>query len=186
MATGDPFREGAHVRKGGCPVLKKKRIVGTFAAMVLASLLASLLAGGAAMADTKSFTDRVQGVEASAGQIDHDTNTRVGVTFVGYADGRFPGAMYASLNYTPPQPVPGEVNQIVGGRWVLTGPKGVLFGTFTGRKVKWNDDGAVATAKAEKMAISGGSVKGKPVTGGAGHSRGRLATSPSRRRSRGR
>jgi hypothetical protein len=24
LATGDPFREGAHVRKGGCPELKEK------------------------------------------------------------------------------------------------------------------------------------------------------------------
>jgi hypothetical protein len=24
MATGGPFHEGAHVRKGGCPVLKEK------------------------------------------------------------------------------------------------------------------------------------------------------------------
>ena len=173
MATGDPFRDGSRVRKGGCAVLKKKRIVVSFAAMVLASLLASLLAGGAAMAATKSFTDTVQGVEVSAGQIVGET--RVGVTFVGYADGRFPGAMYASLNYTPPQPVPGEVNQIGGGRWVLTGPKGVVYGTFTGGTVSWNEDGTVATVDAEKMAISGGSVKGEPVTGGSGSFEGTLS-----------
>jgi hypothetical protein len=172
LATGDPFREGARVRKGGCAVLKKKRIVVSFAAMVLASLLASLLAGGAAMAATKTFTDTVQGVEVSAGQI--DGNIRRGVTFVGYADGRFPGAMYASLNYTPSSPNPRFGNTIVGGRWVLTGPKGVLFGTFTGRKVKWNDDGTVATVKAQ-MAISGGSVKGEPVTGGSGSFEGTLS-----------
>jgi len=99
MATGDPFRDGSRVRKGGRAVLKKKRIVVAFAAMVLALLLASLLASEAARAATKTFTDRVQGVEVSAGQI--DGNIREGVTFVGYADGRFPGAMYASLNYTP-------------------------------------------------------------------------------------
>ena len=152
LATGDPLREGSHVRKGGCAVLKKKRIVVTFAAMVLASLLASLLAGGAVMAATKPFTDTVQGVEVSAGQIVGDT--RVGVTFVGHADGQFPGVMYASLNYTPPQPVAGEVNQIVGGTWSLKGPKGVLFGTFTGGTVTWNPDGT-ADVYAE-MAISGG------------------------------
>ena len=165
MATGDSFREGAHVRKGGRAVLKKKRIVVAFVAMVLASLLASLLAGGAALAATKTFTDGVQGVEVSAGQI--DGNIRRGVTFVGYADGRFPGAMYASLNYTPSSPNPLFGNTIVGGTWVLTGPKGVLFGTFTGGKVKWNGDGTVATVKAQ-MAISGGSVKGKQLTGGSG------------------
>jgi hypothetical protein len=153
LATGDPFREGSHVRKGGCAVLKKERIVVTFAAMVLASLLVSLLAGGAALAATKTYTDRVQGVEVSAGQIVGDT--RVGVTFVGHADGQFPGVMYASLNYTPPQPVAGEVNQIVGGTWSLTGPEGVLIGTFTGGTVKWNADGTVAKVNAE-MAISGG------------------------------
>ena len=173
MATGDPFREGAHVRKGGCPVLKKKRIVVTFAAMVLASLLASLLAGGAAMAATKTFTDAVQGVEVSAGHI--DGNIRRGVTFVGYADGRFPGAMYASLNYTPSSPNPLFGNTIVGGRWVLPGPKGVLFGTFTGGKVKWNDDGTVATVKAQMAISGGGSVKGKPVTGGTGSFEGTLS-----------
>ena len=80
-------------------MLKKKRIVVAFAAIVLASLLASLLAGEAALVAPKTFTDGVQGVEVSAGQI--DGNIREGVTFVGYADGRFPGALYASLNYTP-------------------------------------------------------------------------------------
>src|SRR5215203_5558806 len=111
MATGDPFREGSHDRKGGCAVLKKKRIVVAFAAMVLASLLASLLAGGAALAATKPFTDTVQGVEVSAGQVDEETNTRVGVTFVGHAEGPFPGVMYASLDYTPSSPAPdGGVN----------------------------------------------------------------------------
>jgi hypothetical protein len=155
-------------------VLKKKRIVVAFTAMVLASLLASLLVGGAALAATKTFTDRVQGVEVSAGQIDEATNTRVGVIFVGKADGPFPGVMYASLNYTPSRPVlDGGVNTIVGGRWVLTGPKGVLYGTFTGGTVSWNTDGT-ATVAAD-MAISGGSVKGKPVTGGSGTFEGTLS-----------
>src|SRR5215210_5140404 len=173
MATGDPFRDGSRVRKGGRAVLKKKRIVVAFAAIVLALLLASLLASEAALAATKSFTDRVQGVEVSAGQIVGET--RVGVAFVGYADGRFPGAMYASLNYTPSSPGPGVVNTIVGGRWVLTGPKGVLFGTFEpGGTVSWNPDGTVATVDAE-MAISGGSVKGEPVTGGSGSFEGTLS-----------
>ena len=152
--------------------MPNKRIVVTFAAMMLALLLASLLAGGAATAATRTFTDTVQGVEVSAGQI--DGNIRRGVAFVGYADGRFPGAMYASLNYTPSSPNPLFGNTIVGGTWGLMGPKGVLFGTFTGRKVKWNDDGTVATVKAQ-MAISGGSVKGKPVTGGSGSFKGTLS-----------
>ena len=112
-------------------MLKKKRIVVAFAAMVLASLLASLLAGGAALAATKIFTDTVQGVEVSPGQIDEATNTRVGVTFVGEADGPFPGVMYASLNYTPSSPDLVGGNTIVGGTWSLKGPEGVLFGTFT-------------------------------------------------------
>ena len=135
-------------------------------------VLASLLAGGAAMAATKSFTDTVQGVEVSAGQI--DGNIRRGVTFVGYADGPFPGAMYASLNYTPSSPNPLFGNTIVGGRWFLKGPKGVLTGTFTGGTVEWNADGTVATVSAD-MAISGGSVKGKPVTGGSGRFKGTLS-----------
>jgi len=50
----------------------------------------------------------------------------------------------------------------------------VLFGTFTGGKVKWNEDGTVATVKAQ-MAISGGSVKGEPVTGGSGSFAGTLS-----------
>jgi hypothetical protein len=170
MATGDPFREGSHVRKGGCAVLKKKRIVVSFAAMVLASLLASLLVGGAALAATKSFTDRVQGVEVSAGQIDGEA--RVGVTFVGYADGQFPGVMYASLNYTPSSPVLGG-NTIVDGTWSLKGPKGVVYGTFTGGTVSWNPDGT-ATVNAN-MAISGGSGKGKQLTGGTGTFEGTLS-----------
>ena len=138
-----------------------KRIMVLFTA----TLLASLLAGGAALAATKTFTDRVQGAEVSAGQIAGDT--RVGVTFVGYADGKFPGAMYASLDYTPPQPGPGIENEIVGGTWFLTGPKGELFGTFTGGTVVWNDDGTVASVDAS-MEISGVRVKGKPVSGGSG------------------
>ena len=127
---------------------------------------ALLLASGATLAATKTYAAEVRGVEVSAGQI--DGNIRRGVTFVGYADGRFPGAMYASLNYTPSSPNPLFGNTIVGGRWVLTGPKGVLFGTFTGGKVKWNDDGTVATVKAQMAISGGGSVKGKPVTGGTG------------------
>src|SRR5215204_2853824 len=173
MATGDPFREGSHDRKGGCAVLKK-RIVVTFAAMVLASLLASLLAGGAALAATKPFTDTVQGVEVSAGQVDEETNTRVGVTFVGEANGPFPGVMYASLNYTPSSPDLDDGNTIVGGTWVLKGPKGVLYGTFTGGTVSWNADGTVAEVDAD-LAISGGSVKGEPVTGGTGNFLGTLS-----------
>src|SRR5215207_9218513 len=147
MATGDVFREGSHVRKGGCAVLKKKRIVVTFAAMVLASLLASLLAGGAALAATKIFTDTVQGVEVSAGQV--DGNIRRGVTFVGYADGQFPGVMYASLDYTPSSPGPKADNTIAGGT------------------VTWDANGSVALVEAE-MAISGGSGKGKQLIGGGG------------------
>jgi hypothetical protein len=175
LATGDPFREGAHVRKGGCAVLKKKRIVVAFTAMVLTSLLVSLLVGGTAMAATKTYTDRVQGVEVSAGQIDEATNTRVGVTFVGEANGPFPGVMYASLNYTPSRPVlDGGVNTIVGGRWVLKGQKGVLYGTFTGGTVSWNADGTVAEVDAD-LAIRGGSVKGEPVTGGTGTFEGTLS-----------
>src|SRR5829696_2043316 len=154
LATGDPFREGSHVRKGGCAVLKKERIVVSFAAMVLASLLVSLLVGGAALAATKTYTDRVQGVEVSAGQIDEATNTRVGVTFVGEANGPFPGVMYASLNYTPSSPDLDDGNTIVGGTWVLKGPKGVLYGTFTGGTVSWNADGTVAEVDAD-LAISG-------------------------------
>src|SRR5215203_264379 len=121
-------------------------------------ILASLLAGGAAMAATKALTDTVRGVEVSAGQIVGDT--RVGVTFVGHADGQFPGVMYASLNYTPSSPDP-DGNTIGGGTWSLKGPKGVLFGTFTGGTVTWNPDGT-ADVYAE-MAISGGSVKGKQL-----------------------
>jgi hypothetical protein len=167
LATGGPFREGSHVRKGGCAVLKKERIVVSFAAMVLASLLVSLLAGGAALAATKSFTDRVQGVEVSAGQVDKETNTREGVTFVGHAAGQFPGVMYASLDYTPSSPGPGVVNTIVGGTWYLKGPQGVVYGTFTGGTVTWDANGSVALVEAT-MAISGGSGKGKQLTGGTG------------------
>ena len=146
----------------------KKRIVVAFAAMVLASLLASLLAGGAALAATKIFTDTVQGVEVSPGQVDEETNTRVGVTFVGHAEGPFPGVMYASLDYTPSSPAPdGGVNTIVGGTWSLKGPQGVVYGTFTGGRVDWNENGTVATVVAT-MTISGGSGKGKQLTGGSG------------------
>jgi len=174
MATGDSFREGSHDRKGGCPVLKKKRIVVTFAAMVLASLLASLLAGGAALAATKIFTDTVQGVEVSPGQIDEATNTRVGVTFVGEADGPFPGVMYASLNYTPSSPDLVGGNTIVGGTWSLKGPQGVVYGTFTGGRVTWDANGTVATVVAT-MTISGGSGKGKQLIGGTGTFKGTLS-----------
>jgi hypothetical protein len=155
-------------------VLKKKRIVVSFAAMVLASLLVSLLAGGAALAAPKTYTDTVRGVEVSAGQVDKETNTRVGVTFVGYADGPFPGVMYASLDYTPSSPAPdGGDNTIVGGTWSLKGPKGVVYGTFTGGTVSWNPDGT-ATVNAN-MAISGGSGKGKQLTGGTGTFEGTLS-----------
>jgi hypothetical protein len=76
--------------------------------------------------------------------------------------------MYASLNYTPSSPAPpGEENQIVGGTWSLKGPQGVVYGTFTGGTVAWNTAGTVADVDAT-MAISGGSGKGKQLTGGTG------------------
>ena len=126
---------------------------------------ALLLASGAALATTTTDTDKVRGVEISAGQI--VDQTRVGATFVGRADGQLPGLLYASINYTPPRPGPNIVNTIVGGQWYLSGPWGVLYGSFTGGEVRWNSAGTLASVNAD-MVILGGTVNGKAVSGGSG------------------
>jgi hypothetical protein len=107
-----------------------RRTILLFTVMTAALLLAS----GAALAATTTYTDQVRGVEISAGQI--VDQTRVGATFVGRADGQLPGLLGASINYTPPRPGPDVVNTIVGGQWSLVGPWGVLFGSFTGGEVR--------------------------------------------------
>jgi hypothetical protein len=125
---------------------------------------ALLLASGAALAAT-TYTDEVRGVEISAGRVVGET--RVGATFVGRASGQLPGLLYASVNYTPPRPGPSVVNTIVGGRWSLVGPWGVLYGSFTGGEVRWNSAGTLASVNAD-MTIVGGTVNGKVVSGGSG------------------
>jgi hypothetical protein len=124
-----------------------------------------LLGSGASQAATKTYTDKVLGVEISAGQI--VDQTRMGATFVGQADGQLPGLLYASINYTPPRPGPNAVNTIVGGRWHLIGSWGSLHGSFAGGEVRWNSAGTRASVDTE-MVIDGGTVRGKAVSGGGG------------------
>lgn len=138
-----------------------RRTILLFTVMMAALLLAS----GAALAVTKTYTDEVRGVEISAGQVVNET--RVGATFVGRASGQLPGLLYASVNYTPPHPGPNVVNTIAGGQWSLVGPQGALFGSFSGGEVRWNSAGTVASVNANMM-ITGGTVNGKAVSGGSG------------------
>jgi hypothetical protein len=139
--------------------------------MVITAAL--LLASGAALAaTTTSYTDEVRGVEISAGQIVDET--RVGATFVGRASGQLPGLLYASVNYTPSRPGPNVVNAVVGGRWVLRGQWGLLYGPFAGGEVRWNSAGTVGSVNAD-MAILGGKVNGEVVSGGSGNLVGTLS-----------
>ena len=134
--------------------------------LLLTLMTAALLVGsGASLAATKTYTDKVRGVEISAGQI--IDQTRVGATFSGRADGQLPGLLYASINYTPPRPGPNAVNTIVGGRWSLRGSWGSLHGSFAGGEVRWNSAGTRASVDSD-MVVLGGTVHGKAVSGGGG------------------
>jgi hypothetical protein len=134
--------------------------------LLLTLMTAALLLGsGASLAATKTYTDKVRGVEISAGQI--IDQTRVGATFVGQADGQLPGLLHVSINYTPPRPGPSAVNTIVGGRWSLRGSWGSLYGYFAGGEVRWNSAGTRASVDSDMMVL-GGTVNGKAVSGGGG------------------
>jgi hypothetical protein len=134
--------------------------------LLLTLMTAALLLGSvASLAATKTYTDKVRGVEISAGRI--VDQTRMGATFVGRADGQLPGRLHASINYTPPRPGPNTVNTIVGGKWSLRGSWGRLYGSFTGGEVRWNSAGTRASVNSD-MEIHGGSVHGEAVSGGGG------------------
>lgn len=102
------------------------------------------------------------GIELSAGTV--SGGTRFGATFVGNASGDLTGTLVSSVNYTPPSPGPNVTNRIVGGEWVLCGPQGTLYGSFTGGTVRWNGDETLADVTAN-MKILGGNVNGIPVSG---------------------
>ena len=110
-----------------------------------------------------TYTDKVQGVEFSAGTIADDT--RFGASFAGEATGDLPGFLVASIDYTPPSPGPGVTNYIVGGGWTLLGDRSTTLGSFTGGTVQWNADGTLADVVAD-MSVLGGSVDGLPVSSG--------------------
>jgi hypothetical protein len=124
---------------------------------------------------TTTYTDKVRGLEVSAGTIIGDT--RFGATFVGKTTGDLPGVLVASINYTPSSPGPGVTNTIVGGKWVLRGPWDTVYGSFPGGKVRWNANGTLAAVEA-KMRVRGGSVDGVPVLKGRGTFSGVLDHSP--------
>lgn len=116
-----------------------------------------------------SYVDTVvpkRAIEFSAGEI--VDGVRLGATFIGDVSGELPGVLSSSVNYVPPAPGPGVMNTIVGGHWVLCGPWGTVFGSFTGGTVQWNADEALADVAAN-MSILGGSVNDIPVSGGAGN-----------------
>jgi hypothetical protein len=111
-----------------------------------------------------SYVDTVvpgRAIEISAGEsVD---GIRVGATFIGDVSGDLPGVLSSSVNYVPPAPGPGVTNTIVGDHWVLCGPWGTVFGSFTGGTVQWNTDETLADVAAN-MSILGG-VNGIPVSG---------------------
>jgi hypothetical protein len=92
--------------------------------------------------------DSIQGVEISAGQ--KVGIYRVGATFVATATGTLPGALTATIKYTPNAPGVGVTNTIVGGQWALVVTQnrrllGSLFGTITGGSAVWNTTGTTTT-----------------------------------------
>ena len=116
-----------------------------------------------------------RGIEISEGTIVGDV--RYGAIFVGEMSGDLPGVLGASVDYTPSSPGPGVTNTIVGGQWVLCGPWGTVYGSFTGGTVQWNADGSLADVVAY-TSVLGGSVNGVPVAGGAGTFSGVLDHTP--------
>jgi hypothetical protein len=91
----------------------------------------------------ETITVEVSGLEIDAGDTEGDTT--YGLRFVGAASGGLEGAMEVSLDYTPPNPGPGVVNQIVGGSWSIVSDAGSLSGTVASGSATW-DDGVTEAA----------------------------------------
>ncbi len=88
------------------------------------------------------ITIDVSGIEIDPG--DTEDGVTYGLRFVGLADGDAEGAMEVSLNYTPPNPGPNVVNQIVGGTWSIVGTGGTLSGTIPEGSATWNNNVSAA------------------------------------------
>jgi hypothetical protein len=99
----------------------------------------------------ETLTIDVSGLEIDAGDTEGDTT--YGLRFVGVASGGLDGAMEVSLDYTPPNPGPGVVNQIVGGEWSITSLDGTLSGTIPSGSATW-DDGVTQAAIEATFVIS--------------------------------
>ncbi len=93
----------------------------------------------------ETITIDVEGLEIDAG--DTQGNTTYGLRFIGLATGDVAGAMEVELDYSPPNPGPNAVNQIVGGSWSISSEGGELSGDITAGSATWN--GTVTTAAIE-------------------------------------
>jgi len=145
----------------------RKHLHVLFAITVLAGCIA-----GASANPIPPLQDTWHGIEIFPGIIIN--NVRYGATFVGTATGDLPGVWSVSINYTPPNPGVGVVNNIVGGQWSLNVVNnghsvGTLFGRVDrGGTATWNTTGNTAT-----MAMLEGSLT---ITGGTGSFAGHTGT----------
>lgn len=86
--------------------------------------------------------------------------TRYGATFVAVERGETRVTLAGWVNYTPIFFKPHTECTVVGGRWWLVASKGVrcqgmLHGSFTGGKVRWNKDAKLAEV-CVRLKVSGG------------------------------
>jgi hypothetical protein len=85
----------------------------------------------------------ISGAETSAGSI--EDGVRYGATFIGTATGDVAGTFNASINYSPPNPGPNVVNNVVGGTWSITSGPGSISGIFSSGTATWDDQEEIAT-----------------------------------------
>jgi len=89
------------------------------------------------------YVINISGAETSAGSV--DDGVRYGATFIGTATGDVAGIFNASLNYSPPNPGPNVVNNVVGGTWSITSGPGSISGVFSSGTATWDDQEEIAT-----------------------------------------
>ena len=108
-----------------------------------------------------SRAHKLHGVEVFPGiGTPFSRTTRYGATFVATERGRTSVTMIGCVNYTPIFFKPLTECTIVGGRWWLVARRkaryqGMLCGSFSGGKVRWNKDAKLAEVSV-RLKVSGG------------------------------
>jgi hypothetical protein len=141
-----------------------------------------------------SYTDTINGFEYFA-----DPANGI-AKFRGAANGDLEGALDGTVHYTG-TPAPNVTNTITGGTWILcsrfqappldpitrtlitpqctTDSSISLMGTWSGGTVRWDATGLYGVAEVKGLlTVTGGTVKGMPVSGGSGKFEGTLDHTP--------